>query len=256
MSKDANFAHTSPPVALVEDEQVLRDEMVFQLRHRGLNVLGFADATGLYRHMATGSLAVVVLDIGLPGEDGYSIAKLLREHNRQMGIVFLTARSMRDDKLAGLALGADAYLTKPVDLDELELLLRRLLDRQPAPAAASNSDAVGAAGANTASTGKAAEELWKLNTLKGVLIAPDGSRVSLTMTELQLLGELVAKRGKPCKHTDVARALGLQPDQWDRHRLEVIVSRLRAKVERETGFGAPVRTVRGVGYAWEAERVG
>jgi DNA-binding response OmpR family regulator len=128
-----------------------------------------------------------------------------------------------------------------------------LLERQPAPAV-SPANTTSAVGANGAHVGKVAEEQWKLNTLKGLLIAPDGNRVALTMTELQLLAEPVTKRGKPCKHSDVGRALGLQADQWDRHRLEVIVSRLRSKVERQTGFDAPVRTVRGVGYAWEAER--
>ena len=95
-------------------------------------MVGFADANGLYRHLATQRLAVVVLDVGLPGEDGFSIAKLLRAHDPQLGIVFLTARSLRQDKLAGWQAGADAYLLKPVDVDELEILLQRLLDRQAA----------------------------------------------------------------------------------------------------------------------------
>lgn len=250
MSNKPSSALPALLVGLVEDEPVLREELLFQLKHRGFHAMGFADATGLYRHLATQPLAAVVLDIGLPGEDGLSIGKLLRSHNPQLGIVYLTAHSERDDKLAGWAAGADAYLLKPVDVDELDLLLRRLIQRQMAP----SPGALATPLPQPVSAGAMEEEAWKLNTPKAVLLAPSGARVRLTLTELQLLGELVAKRGKPCKPADLARAMGLLPDEWDRHRLEVIVSRLRVKVERETGFDAPIRTMRGVGYAWAAER--
>jgi DNA-binding response OmpR family regulator len=128
----SNSPQTNPHtalVAVVEDDAALRDELSFQLQHHGFQVVAFADAYGLYRHMATNKVAAVVLDIGLPGEDGLSIARLLRGHDAQLGIVFLTARAQREDRLTGLQTGADAYLTKPVDLDELVLLLRRLLAR-------------------------------------------------------------------------------------------------------------------------------
>lgn len=234
-------------IGLVEDEPVLREELSFQLQHRGFSTVAFADAPGLYRHLATQPLAVVVLDVGLPGEDGLSIAKLLRSHNPHMGVVFVTARSLREDKLAGWSAGADAYLVKPVDVDELELVVRRLLERQASvhPTPADIPEAVE----------QRNEELWKLHMAKAQLLAPDGRRIPLTLTELQLLGELESKRGKPCKHAELARAMGLQADEWDRHRLEVIVSRLRAKVERQTGVEAPIRTIRGVGYAWMADRL-
>lgn len=251
MSTRSNSFVESLRVALVEDETVLREELVFQLQHRGFQVVGFADATGLYRHLATqpvGAVTAVVLDIGLPGENGLSIGALLRAHNPQLGIVYLTARSLREDKLAGWAAGADGYLVKPVDLDELDLLLRRLIQRQWAPPSATPQE-------EALMAIPASDVAWKLNSPKALLIAPNGARLQLTLTELQLLGELVAKRGNPCKPAELARAMGLQPDEWDRHRLEVIVSRLRVKVERETGFDAPIRTVRGVGYAWAADQV-
>ena len=223
---------------------MLREELSFQLQHKGFKVVAFADAAGLYRHLATQPLAVVVLDIGLPGEDGISIAKLLRGHNPLMGLVFVTARNLRDDRLEGLAAGADAYLIKPVD--ELELLLLRLLDRHQHAATALLAQSP------QAPLAKIDEEPWKLQANRAVLVAPNGAKVRLTLTELQCLHELISKKGKPCKHIELARAMGLMPDEWDRHRLEVIISRLRAKVERGTGFAAPVGTVRGVGYVWDA----
>ena len=225
---------------------MLREELTFQLQHRGFAVVAFTDATGLYRHLATQPLSVVVLDIGLPGEDGLSIARLLRAHNPHLGLVFVTARDQRDDRLAGLGAGADAYLVKPVDVDELDLLLQRLLQRHAHVSAPASTSA------RPTPEKKTEEEHWKLYASRAQLLSPVGVPVRLTLTELQLLSELVAKKGKPCKHIELARAMGMMPDEWDRHRLEVIVSRLRAKVERETGFAAPVRSVRGVGYAWDA----
>lgn len=233
------------PIGLVEDDPVLRQELAFQLQHMGFNVVAFADAAGLYRHLATQPLAVVLLDIGLAGEDGLSIAKLLRDHNPLVGLVFVTARSLRDHKLEGLAAGADAYLVKPVDIQELELLLLRLLQRHQHAATAQ------VAQQQAAPQPTDGVKLWKLQSSHARLIAPNGMQVRLTITELQCLTELVSKNGKPCSPIDLARAMGLMPDEWDRHRLEVIVSRLRAKVERHTGMAAPLFTARGVGYAWD-----
>lgn len=239
-------------VGLVEDEPVLREELTFQLQHRGFNVLAFEDATALYRHLATGSaLAALVLDIGLPGENGLSVAQLLRQHHPLMGLVFVTARHLRDQRLEGLAAGADGYLTKPVDMDELDLLLRRLLERHThttlftqaatpftlPPTLAGSTDALG----------------WQLHHQQATLHAPNGCQIRLTLTEWQLLTALLAAPpGQPRAHAELAHAIHLMSDEWNRHRLEVIVSRLRAKVERESGLAAPVGTVRGVGYIWNA----
>lgn len=234
---------TSPMVvALVEDDAALRDELLFQLRHLGFDVVGFADAHGLYRHMATQRVAAVVLDIGLPGEDGLSIARLLRAHDAQLGIVFLTARVQREDRLVGLTAGADAYLTKPVDLDELAILLRRLMARLEV---LRKPEVTARAPGPT--------EHWKLFSERALLVSPTGSTLRLTVMELQLLTVLAAEQGRPVPMAAMARGMGLAADEWNQHRMEVIVSRLRSKVERYTGLKAPLRTVRGVGYAWTAD---
>ncbi|MBP3979792.1 response regulator [Acidovorax sp. JG5] len=89
MSHAVNVPHAAhAAIGLVEDEPVLREELTFQLQHRGFAVAAFADAAGLYRHLVTQPLAAVVLDIGLPGEDGLSIARLLRAPTRTWGWCF------------------------------------------------------------------------------------------------------------------------------------------------------------------------
>lgn len=237
-------------VALVEDDSALRDELSFQLRHRGFQVVAFADAYGLYRHMATNRVAAVVLDIGLPGEDGLSIARLLRGHDAQLGIVFLTARAQREDRLTGLQMGADAYLTKPADLDELVLLLQRLLTRLKSMRSDGPTVALAFEGGKLDSS---ETSTWKLHTDRALLLSPEGHVIRLTVVEMQFLSTLAQHRGRPVKPVALARGMGTPADEWNQHRIEVVVSRLRNKVERATGLKAPIRTLRGEGYAWTAE---
>jgi len=224
-------------VSIVEDEPVLRQEMAFQLGHCGFAVETFDCASAFYRYLAVRPHTIAVLDIGLPGEDGLSICQHLREHDTDMGIVFLTARGLRDDRLAGLTVGADAYLVKPVDMDELVLILKRLALRFAAPLLAPKLTS--------------AQGAWTMEPGSGFISAPNGVRVRLSIIEGQLLRILLAKGGTACNHAEMATALGLHPDEFSKHRAEVIVSRLRNKVARDSGQNLPLESVRGVGYYLE-----
>lgn len=235
----SSIARASYTVAIVEDEPVLREEMAFQLRHLGFQVMSFESAAQFYRHLAVASTTIAVLDIGLPAEDGLSICQHLRDHDNQMGIVFVTARGHREDRLSGLSAGADAYLTKPIDMDELVLILDRLALRCTSRTqAASTGPAETRAGA------------WRLDVAAGLLVARSGVSVRVTANESVFLQKLMHKAGATCTPVELAAAIGIYPDDLDKHRVEVIVSRLRAKVERSTGVPLPLRAVRGVGYCW------
>ncbi len=234
-------------IALVEDESVLRQEMAFQLGQYGFTVQTFESATGFYRFMAVNENVIAVLDIGLEGEDGLSICRYLRQHNPQLGIVLITARGLRHDRLAGLAAGADAYLVKPIDIDELVLILKRLDERLQAthisPAGA-GAQAGASAAPSTRETG------WQLSTAGTTLLAPNGGHVMLAANETQLLRRLVGRAGDVCSHAELGAALGILPEELDKHRLEVIISRLRAKTLRQTGLRLPLQSSRGAGYCW------
>jgi len=227
-------------VAIVEDEPIIREELAFQLRHLGFEVETFETAAAFYRFLVTRTCILTVLDIGLEGEDGLSVCQHLRAHDAHMGIVFVTGRAMRDERLAGLSAGADAYLTKPVDTDELALILRRLAARHKA---AGNA---GAADGEPPPVGG-----WHLDRGLIALHAPNAMRVPLTVNELQLLGVLTERAGEICNYVELATALGIEINGGDKHRIEVIVSRLRQKIERETGLKLPLRTVRNCGYLLE-----
>lgn len=243
------FQHT---VCIVEDEPVLREEMAFQLRHAGFEVVTFESASQFYRHLAVNRAMIAVLDIALADEDGLSICRHLREHDSRMGIVFVTARSLREQRLEGLQAGADAYLLKPVDMEELILVLRRLAER------VTRSQALRSEGAW--SSPETAQEMaqgpaWQLNTALSRVVAPNGSAKRISHSELLLLTVLARKGGEAGSHTELASALSLHPDEFDKHRIEVIVSRLKTSVQRETGSALPLRSVRGIGYALSGMRL-
>lgn len=234
--------NSSFTVALVEDEAALRQEMAFQLQHMGFVVEMFDSAPGLYRYLATHPRTIVVLDIGLPGEDGLSVCEYLRQHDAQLGIVFLTARSLRDERLQGMSAGADAYFIKPVDMEELALMLKRQASRLAANTPRPVTHAV---------DGHAATHGWLMDMTSGFLIAPNKVRTRLSLNEGQVIRALLAKAGEVCFDVELHMAMGTHAAVSDRRRLEVLISRLRSKVERECGLKLPLRTIRSQGYLLE-----
>lgn len=229
----------APPytVSIVEDEPVLREELAFQLEHHGFAVETFENAAQFYRYLAVRPKTVAVLDIGLAGEDGLSVCQYLRSHDAGMGIVFVTARGLRDDRLSGLDAGADAYLVKPVDVDELVLILRRLGQRLTAAAVPEPQPPSAPEGRR-----------WRLDSGSGMLVTPNGMWIRLSLSESQLLHALLAHQGEPCTHAELAAALGSMLDEYNKHRTEVIFSRLRERVYRHSGLILPIQAERCVGY--------
>lgn len=267
----------SAEVVIVEDEDILRNELSFVLRHHGFRVAAYASAQELYRHLAVRSAGAVILDIGLVGEDGLSICTYLRRHDPHLGIVFLTARGLRDDRLRGLAAGADAYLVKPVEMQELILILDRLLDRRavsqsqlagPAPVNSPTAPAVAsvpeaAVGglpdlssasrvqsplAATPSSEPGADHAWTLHVGLGQLRAPNGLTRKLSNNERTLLYCLAQQQGEVISAEVLSAHLQIPQEEYDKHRIEVIISRLRRNIEQTVGLSLPLFAKRGTGY--------
>ena len=265
----------SAEVVIVEDEDILRNELSFVLRHHGFRVAAYASAQELYRHLAVRSAGVVILDIGLIGEDGLSICTYLRRHDPHLGIAFLTARGLRDDRLRGLAAGADAYLVKPVEIQELILILDRLLDRR----ALSQSNVNGAASAAPITAGPAlvamptepvmahadlapiatarpsatapepaTDNTWTLHVGLGQLKAPNGLMRKLSNNERTLLYCLAQQQGEVISAEILSAQLQIPQEEYDKHRIEVIISRLRRNIEQTVGLSLPLFAKRGTGY--------
>lgn len=257
-----NAPSTPTHIYIVEDEDVLRNELCFMLGQSGFSVEGLATATDLYRRLAVKPASVIILDIGLEGEDGLSICKYLRAHDPSVGIVFVTARGLRDDRISGLVAGADAYLVKPIEVRELTLVIERLIARrqfmaqnptQAGPAAAAtpsveepvNVPPPAVAGTIAAEAGPAQ---WMLDVAYGQLRAPNGRICMLSDVERKLMFCLVSENGEAVSAEQLARKLNIAIESYQRHRVEVIISRLRKNVDQSVGMKLPLFSIRGMGY--------
>ena len=227
-------------ISIVEDERILREGMAFQLGQMGFAVQTFETAAQFYRYLAVHPKTIAVLDIGLSGEDGLSICQHLRDHDSQIGVVFVTARALRDDRLTGLAAGADAYLVKPVDVNELALLLKRLGQRY--------SDAGTDDGDNTTAAGAA----WRVPSNAWLIFSPDGIPLELSAREHQFLRLLIEADGRIVpKRILVEKIFGMHLRVGE-ERLEVMISRLRKKGSAALGQTLPIKTANAQGYAFGA----
>lgn len=221
-------------IALVEDNDDVRDELVFNLSSRGMTVGAFASAEDFLAALDTAaSWSVVVLDIGLPGMDGYQLANWLRKIAPRLGIVMLTARSATYDRIRGLSEGADAYLGKPVDMDELAATINAVARRLTAFAPEEKSKGV-----------------WHLDCRQSQLTSPDGERFWLSYHEAAFMRLLALASGDPVDRESLIMGIGKDPSSFDPRALEVGISRLRRKIG---GKGSPLRSARGRGYQFVAE---
>jgi len=224
-------------LVVCEDDRELRTILLAGLPHFGIDARGVADGTALDAVLLDHRPTVVVLDIGLPGEDGLAIARRLRAvGGPPMGIIMLTARGSLDDRLEGLKDGADVYFVKPVDLRELAFAVRNLHRRVSPP-----------------STERPTEGVYTLDTLHSLLNLPSGEQVALTASELRILQALALKPGEVVERIDPLKSLHLPMDLPGMQRLETQISRLRSKVRlKSTSDPLPLHARHGVGYAFLA----
>jgi DNA-binding response OmpR family regulator len=221
-------------VVACEDQPLMREYLRSGLARLGIDCAGVCDGPELDAHLAAHPVDIVILDIGLPGEDGYSIATRLRGERPHLGIVMLTARDQTQDRVQGLDCGADLYFAKPVDIRELASALgslkRRLSLTRPAP------------------------PQWRLDLVRSRLIAPSGAEVGLTDSEFRFLCPLLERPGMVIDRDPLCQLLHQSTDIYAMRRMETMLSRLRAKVLRECpGEPLPVRARHGRGYAFLGE---
>jgi DNA-binding response OmpR family regulator len=174
---------------------------------------------------------LVILDIGLPDSDGFEVARALRAGNPGMGIVMLTGRSGRTDLVRGLTEGADAYLSKPVDIDVLVATLQSVARRL-----------------NPSSTQRSPESKWRLSSNEWLLISPSGSHVTLSKAERRLLERLMEQPNEVILRETLMRTMTGDLDELDPHRLDSLIHRLRRKVLTVLGEPLPLSVVHGTGY--------
>jgi two-component system response regulator MtrA len=221
-------------VLLVEDDASIREVATLGLEQSGLRVTAAGDGREGLDRFRQGGVDLVVLDVMLPSLDGFEVCREIRRES-QTPIVMLTARSELHDVVVGLELGADDYVTKPFELPELVARVKAVL-RRAAPAG--DGATISVAGLEIDPDGFTARKR--------------GEELQLTATEFRLLLEL-ARRPKQVFTRELLLELVWNYDYLGDSRLvDAAVQRLRAKVEDDPKQPALIKTVRGVGYRFDA----
>lgn len=225
---------SEPPrirVAIVEDDAILREELAWYLSLNGCEVLEANSGRSLDDLLPLSTVDAVVLDLNLPGENGFDIAERLKRHSPAMGIVMLTARSALLDRVKGYASGADIYLAKPVPGEELLAALMSLHRRLG---------------------GQAQTQMWLLDRERSVIRPPNGQAdIALTAKELAFL-LLFARAAQDTLESNTVCDMmeaGESVAPLSKRALENIVSRLRKKLQAAASpEQVLIRSVWGSGY--------
>jgi len=238
-------------IAIVDDEPDITALLANYLQSQGYRVTALHNGRALMALMTVDAPALVLLDLGLPGEDGFSIARQLREHWR-CGLVIVTGRGDAVDKVVGLEVGADDYVTKPFDLRELLARIKAVL-RRMTPADAAAPGVAGVAGASGGGSGGAARASfgfagWQLDTAARRLVDPQGRTVPLTGGEFDLLSAFARHSGRVLSRDFLLeQTRGREAAPFDRT-IDVQVGRLRKKLELDSDDPQIIKSVRGAGY--------
>ncbi|MBK6422188.1 MAG: response regulator [Gemmatimonadetes bacterium] len=226
-------------ILVVDDEPDITALVAYHLAKAGYRVSTAANGPDALKSAREERPDIVILDVMLPGASGYDVLAELRrrEETRDVGVILLTARREEPDRIRGLSLGADDYLTKPFSPAELALRVSALLRRLAAPAVASGSTLAAGPIAIDRSAHK---------------VAVDGAEIELTATEYKLLLTLVERRGRVQTRPQLLETVWeAQPDIQTRT-VDMHVQRLRTKLGEA---GDLIETVRGFGYRFRgAER--
>lgn len=220
-----------PQILLIEDDPHVRAGLEMALRHLGHDVRSRGDGETGIEAISASEPDVVVLDVMLPGADGFEVCRRVRAFSN-VPIVMLTARSDDMDVVAGLEAGADDYLTKPVQPRVLEAKLKAVL-RRVGPASSS---------AGPLAFGDLVVDRASLVVTKG------GRHLDLTPMELRLLLELAGNPGLVLSRQQLLASVWGQDYLGDSRLVDACVQRLRAKIEDVAAEPQLLRTVRGFGY--------
>jgi len=229
------MTNTPPPnlpmlkVLLLEDNISLAEEMIAFLSANDMLVSHCTTLHQLYSLLEQSTFSLLILDRLLP--EGDSLTQLEQVKHLHSGcIIVLSALGMSSDRITGLNAGADYYLSKPVDLDEL-LAVSKAVRRKN----------------NTAQMPKE----WCLSEERKTINTPSGHEVALTGSEFNLIKTLIHHANTILKREMIIEKLGLDLEHYDVRRLDTLVCRLRAKLRNEAAEDIPIHTFSKVGYAWK-----
>ena len=228
-------------IAILDDDPEIRSLLEQNLRGAGFEVSTASNGRDLKTILEHQTIDLIVLDLMLPGEDGLTICRELRAESN-IPIIMLTAMTHEADRIIGLEMGADDYLTKPFSPRELVARIKATLRRQGMVTTQSEER-----------RRTAMFEGWKLDVVRRELRDPDDVLVDLTSGEFDLLAALIERPNRLMTRDlllDITK--GRQADVFDRS-IDITISRLRQKIEEDPKNPQFIKTVRGKGYIFSAE---
>ncbi len=230
-------------ILVVEDEVAIREFEVINLKRAGYDVLEAGsgeEALEIYEN--EGDFAIALLDISMPGMDGLTLCKELRSRSQSLGIIMLTARTQEMDKIRGLMLGADDYITKPFSPSELLARVDSLYRRVEI-----NKGAVKQGSSDEIILGE-----FKLNTRRRTLSKND-KNIELTQVEFQIVEYFFTNPDTALDRTDILNRVWGEAYFGEEKIVDVNIRRLRIKIEDDPSNPKYLITVWGMGYKWDSQ---
>jgi two-component system alkaline phosphatase synthesis response regulator PhoP len=228
-------------ILVVDDEESLVRLITYNLRREGYDTVEAFDGDQAWKMINSAHPDLILLDLMLPGKDGLEICQLMREEKIFIPVIMLTAKDEEIDRILGLEMGADDYVTKPFSVRELMARVKAILrgrqqDPLPRPVVVEAGDLV-------------------LRT-DSFEVFRNGVKIDLTLKEFELLEILVRNQNKVLKRDYLLNTLWDYNATTNTRVLDVHISKLRDKIEPDTGQPVYIKTVRGIGYKFEGSSHG
>ncbi|HVA14915.1 MAG TPA: response regulator [Stellaceae bacterium] len=238
----------SQHILVVDDEARIRTMLRRYLEGEGFKVSEAGDGSAMRRTIEAVPVDLVLLDLMMPGEDGLSLARYIRQQS-QTPIIMLTGKGELIDRVVGLEAGADDYVAKPFHLREILARIRTVLRRvqTPVPAASARPPAAAEPAGETLQF-----QGWQLDLLRRELRNPDGTPIVLTAAEFELLRAFATRPNRVLNRDQLMELVkGREWEAYDRA-IDTQIVRLRKKIEVDPSNPTLIKTIRGAGYVFAA----
>lgn len=222
-------------VLIVEDEDSIRKFVKINLEREGFEVLEAGTGEEGLKIASSNDIDIVILDLMLPGIDGYEVCKRLRDESEDLGIIMLTAKSQDLDKIMGLEFGTDDYMTKPFNPMELVLRVKSLAKR---------------IGNESEDDSIIIDKSFKIDAYSRKFYKND-IEIVLTPTEFQIAKLFIENPGKAFKRDDILNIVWGYHFMGDSKIVDVNIRRLRSKIEEDSSHPKYIETIWGIGYRWK-----
>lgn len=234
----------TPKILIVDDDVRICRTLRSYLKREGYLVKIAADGQEMWREIDAFDPDLVLLDVVLPGTDGVTLARELRKSS-DIGIIMLTGKNDPVDQIIGLEMGADDYVTKPFDERQLLARIRSLLRRKTAPSSSNNAKT---------DDGKSKVHFggWQMDLLSHELVSPDGLEQPLTSHEFRLLDIFTRNSGSVLSRDQIMQQLYERDWSHNDRSIDVLVGKLRKKIEEDPSQPKLILTIRSFGYKFAA----